>query len=74
MEKIGNKQIQNKITCLLKDIAAYPFYGIGKPEPLKFELSGHWSLRINAEHRIVYRVEDNQILVIVISMRFYYKQ
>lgn len=73
-KKIGNKQIQTKIACLLEDIAADPFYGIGKPEPLKFELSGHWSRRINAEHRIVYRVEDTQIIVIVISMRYHYKQ
>ena len=41
-----------KITDLLKDIAEYPYTGIGKPEPLKYELAGYWSRRINSEHRI----------------------
>lgn len=72
-KKIGNKQILSKIECLLTDIAEHPFTGIGKPEPLKFELTGHWSRRINSEHRIVYRVEGHQIVVVVISMRFHYK-
>lgn len=45
-----------KITDLLKDIAEYPYTGIGKPEPLKYELAGYWSRRINSEHRIIYSV------------------
>lgn len=72
-KKIGNKQILTKIERLLIDIAEHPFTGIGKPEPLRFELAGYWSRRINAEHRIVYRVESGQIIVVVISMRFHYK-
>lgn len=72
-KKIGNKQILTKIERLLIDIAEHPFTGIGKPEPLRFELAGYWSRRINAEHRIVYRVESDQIIVVVISMRFHYK-
>lgn len=72
-KKIGNKQILTKIERLLIDIAEHPFTGIGKPEPLRFELAGYWSRRINAEHRIVYRVEGDQIIVVVISMRFHYK-
>lgn len=47
-----------KITDLLKDIAEYPYTGIGKPEPLKYELAGYWSRRINSEHRIIYSVHD----------------
>lgn len=72
-KKIGNKQILTKIERLLIDIAEHPFTGIGKPEPLRFELAGYWSRRINAEHRIVYRVEGDQIIVVVISKRFHYK-
>lgn len=72
-KKIGNKQILAKIERLLIDIAEHPFTGIGKPEPLRFELAGYWSRRINAEHRIVYRVEGDHIIVVVISMRFHYK-
>ena len=55
----GNKAILNKIKTLLEDIAAHPYTGIGKPEPLKYELAGKWSRRINAEHRIVYSVHDD---------------
>ena len=71
-KKNGNKQIQLKIEALLADIAEHPFTGIGKPEPLRFELAGHWSRRINSEPRIVYRVEGEQIVVVIISMRYHY--
>ncbi len=50
-KKSGNKNIQNKITRLLKSIEETPFEGIGKPEALKYELNGFWSRRINNEHR-----------------------
>ena len=73
-KKIGNKQILSKIESLLVDIAEHPFSGIGKPEALRFELAGHWSRRINSEHRIVYRVENEQDVVIIISMRHHYKK
>ncbi|MCM1030348.1 MAG: Txe/YoeB family addiction module toxin [Oscillibacter sp.] len=73
-KKIGNKQILSKIESLLVDIAEHPFSGIGKPEALRFELAGHWSRRINSEHRIVYRVENEQVVVIIISMRHHYKK
>ena len=51
-----------KITDLLKDIAEYPYTGIGKPEPLKYELAGYWSRRINSEHRIIYSVHDLSLI------------
>ena len=50
-KKSGNKNIQNKITRLLKSIEETPFEGIGKPEALKYELNGFWSRIINNEHR-----------------------
>lgn len=71
-KKTGNKVVMNKISALLKDISEHPFTGIGKPEPLKYELAGKWSRRINSEHRIVYSVHNNQIEVYVLSMRFHY--
>lgn len=55
------------------DIAEHPFSGIGKPEPLRFELAGYWLRCINSKHRIVYRIENDQIVVVIISMRFHYK-
>jgi len=69
-KKSGNLIIQNKITKLLESISKTPFSGIGKPEPLKHELSGYWSRRISDEHRLIYTVKDNRIKVI--SLRFHY--
>ncbi|HWZ03843.1 MAG TPA: Txe/YoeB family addiction module toxin [Mucilaginibacter sp.] len=59
----GNKVIQKKIQELFTDMKKHPFEGIGKPEPLRHELSGKWSRRINQEHRIVYAVSENTINV-----------
>ena len=69
-KKSGNKTIQKRITKLLESISKTPYSGIGKPEPLKYELQGYWSRRITEEHRLVYTVKDNRIKVI--SMRFHY--
>jgi toxin YoeB len=52
-----------RINTLLKEIQRSPFEGIGKPEPLKHNLSGFWSRRIDEEHRLVYSVQDDTILV-----------
>jgi toxin YoeB len=56
-------KLVKKIYKLLENICETPFEGIGLPEPLKTNYSGYWSRRINLEHRIVYKVEDNQIIV-----------
>ena len=63
-----------KITTLLRDISEHPYTGIGKPEPLKYELSGKWSRRINSEHRIIYSVHEStaSVYVYVFSMRYHY--
>ncbi|MBX7153838.1 MAG: Txe/YoeB family addiction module toxin [Candidatus Kapaibacterium sp.] len=52
-----------KIYKILDNILRTPFDGLGQPEPLKLNYSGYWSRRINQEHRIVYKVEDEQIIV-----------
>ena len=72
-KKLGNTKIQNRISALLRDIQQHPFTGIGKPEPLKHNLKGLWSRRINEEHQLVYQVADGLIYVYVLSMRFHYK-
>lgn len=59
----GNIQIQKKIQALLLSILDTPFQGIGKPEALKYDLSGSWSRRIYHEHRIVYQVEEDIIKI-----------
>jgi toxin YoeB len=66
----NNKKILTKIQSLLEAIIHDPFKGIGKPEPLRHELTGLWSRRINLEHRIVYEVTDN--VIIVHSLRYHY--
>ncbi|QNL48964.1 Txe/YoeB family addiction module toxin [Olivibacter sp. SDN3] len=73
-KKSGNKAIQKKIQQLILAIIENPFEGIGKPEPLKHQLSGSWSRRINREHRIVYEVYNDQTVVIleIQSLRGHY--
>ncbi len=65
-----DKKILRRINALIKDIKREPFEGIGKPEPLKHALSGYWSRRINEEHRIVYKVYDNSLLIA--QLRYHY--
>jgi toxin YoeB len=65
-----NPKIFNKINTLFKDILRTPFIGLGNPEPLKFEKSGYWSRKITSEHRIVYEVKE-EIIIIVSCMGHY---
>ena len=62
-KKSGNKAILKKIIAFLEEIAEHPFTGTGKPEPLKHDLSGKWSRRINKEHRLVYEVLESIVKV-----------
>jgi toxin YoeB len=61
---IEDKKIFKKILELIKDIQREPFSGIGKPEPLKYELQGYWSRRITDEHRLVYKIEEDLIIIL----------
>ena len=65
-----DKKILKKINTLIKDIKREPFDGLGKPEPLRYELTGCWSRRITDEHRIVYEVEEQNVSIV--SCRFHY--
>ena len=65
-----NKKTLKKINDLLKDISRNPFSGIGKSELLKHKYQGFWSRRINEEHRLIYRVKDNEIHIA--KCRFHY--
>ena len=66
-----DKKILKRINQLIKDIDRNGNEGIGKPEPLKYELQGFWSRRIDDEHRLVYRIEDNKIEIL--SCRLHYQ-
>ena len=65
-----DKKILRKINELIKDIERTLFPGIGKPEPLKYDLAGYWSRRIDLEHRLVYQFRNNEILIY--SCRYHY--
>jgi toxin YoeB len=67
-----DKKQLKKINDLIKEIDRTPYDGIGKPEALKQNLKGFWSRRIDQEHRVIYRVEDDQI--IFISFRYHYSK
>ncbi len=62
-QKESKKKLK-RINTLIKDISRNPFDGLGKPEPLKGNLSGLWSRRIDEEHRLVYTVNDNSVIII----------
>lgn len=65
-----DKKIMTKINELLKDISRHPFTGLGKPEPLRHKYKGFWSRRIDGEHRLIYKVKDDEI--IILKCRFHY--
>ena len=58
-----DKKVLKKINLLIKDITRDSFKGLGEPEPLKYNWSGYWSRRITLEHRLVYKVIDNEIRI-----------
>jgi len=60
----GNKQVLKKIEELIQDIIEHPETGIGKPEQLKYELTGLWSRHINDEHRIIYEIVENKLHIV----------
>ena len=70
-KQVGDKRIMKRISSLLADIIEHPFSGIGKPEPLKGEQHGLWSRRITDEHRIVYKVTSEYI--VIASCKTHYK-
>ncbi|HNX84071.1 MAG: Txe/YoeB family addiction module toxin [Bacteroidales bacterium] len=65
-----DRKILKKINTLIKDIQSTPHSGIGKPEPLKYDLAGLWSRRIDHEHRLVYQVNEDELLIY--SCRYHY--
>ncbi|MFN5443070.1 MAG: Txe/YoeB family addiction module toxin [Crocinitomicaceae bacterium] len=69
-QKAGDKSILIKIKSLILNIQEHPFSGIGKPEPLKHQFTGLWSRRINREHRMIYKV--NQQLITILSLKGHY--
>ena len=65
-----DKKVLSRINKLIKETQREPFSGVGKPEPLKHGLAGYWSRRINEEHRMIYKVTDNALLIA--QLRYHY--
>lgn len=65
-----DRKLLKKINGLVRDIERSPDRGLGKPEPLRFDLSGCWSRRIDQEHRLVYRVEGDDLHIL--ACRYHY--
>lgn len=65
-----NPKILKRINSLIKDIQRQPFEGVGKPEPLKHNFSGYWSRRVTDEHRIIYKVENDALMIA--QLRYHY--
>jgi toxin YoeB len=65
-----DRKILDRINNLVKDISRNPYIGHGKPEPLKYKYQGYWSRRITEEHRLIYRVVNDEIHIA--KCRFHY--
>lgn len=66
-----NPQIFERVVRIITETAREPFSGMGKPEPLKHQLKGFWSRRITDEHRLVYKVTDDEI--IIAACKYHYR-
>jgi len=66
-----DKKTQKRINLLIRDTCRAPFEGVGKPEPLRHLLKGFWSRRITEEHRMVYRVEHDVLMIA--QLRYHYR-
>ncbi len=65
-----DRRMVARINTLIKAVQREPFAGIGKPEPLKHALAGYWSRRITDEHRMVYRIDRDSMLIA--QLRYHY--
>lgn len=67
-----DKKTVKRINALIRDTMRTPFEGTGKPEPLRFDLAGYWSRRIDQEHRLVYRFDDKGATLLIVQCRYHY--
>lgn len=67
-----DKKLYKRLVSLIKETARNPYTGLGKPEALKHELRGYWSRRINEEHRLIYKVESDKL--IIVACKYHYEK
>mgnify|MGYP003576189778 FL=1 len=70
--KSGDKKSIKNIEKILLELSETPFEGIGNPEPLKYELTGFWSRRINQKDRMIYYLEDDTVTIFIVSAKGHY--
>ncbi len=68
---VTDKNIHRRIVALILDTLRDPFSGLGKPEPLRHELKGYWSRRIDGEHRLIYKVEQDAVTIV--ACKYHYR-
>jgi toxin YoeB len=68
----GNKAAYTKATALIEEIKEHPTTGTGQPEQLKYDLAGYWSRRIDKKNRIIYRIDEGKVTVVVVSVAGHY--
>jgi toxin YoeB len=69
---IHYKSVLKKIDKIIIELSEHPFLGVGNPEPLKYNLNGYWSRRLNSKDRIIYKVDDDAVIVYVVSALGHY--
>lgn len=70
--KSGDRTLIRRIERILEELGEHPYFGVGKPEPLRHDLAGLWSRRIDKKHRIVYQVIEEAITVYVVAAKGHY--
>ncbi|WP_236979974.1 Txe/YoeB family addiction module toxin [Membranihabitans maritimus] len=70
--KSGNKSTTKRIKRIIKELSESPYSGIGKPELLKYQYSGYWSRRINKKDRMIYKVSESTVTVLIVSAKGHY--
>lgn len=70
--KSGQMQVLRKIAKLLEELQEHPTFGTGKPERLRGNLNGFWSREITKKDRLIYKIEDSEVIVFVISLKGHY--
>jgi len=68
----GNRAAYTKVIALIEEIKEHPTTGTGQPEQLKYDLAGYWSRRIDKKNRIIYRIDEGKVTVVVVSVAGHY--
>jgi toxin YoeB len=70
--KSGNIQVLKKLATLLRELVEHPTTGTGKPEQLSGDRAGQWSRRISQKHRLIYMIDDDKVIVLLLSAYGHY--